>query len=321
MTGRSRNRVASYWSSCRRVRLATKRSIVQLARPNSRNSLLAGGSTARRYAYSASRCAPRTSLGVPVAPDGALAQQPVRRQPGAGEHDRRPPRVPCQDHGGGEAADHLDHAVGDEVHGDGERRSRHPEIEVARHGEVVRERRILEVPHARRAHAGLGEAVVQPSRRAVAQVRAERLVNGAEHLEQHEYRPGKSQGPGERVPVLNRGDEHTHRDRERRRQGASKNEDQPPRGGKPRGRLRQNGKELPFLALGQSCDHAQILPQNWPPLAEPLPPATLRSGRGAAGRNASCRTERTSPARERRHSPTTRESTSGSPTTRALIRI
>ena len=48
ITGRSRNRVAAYCSSCKRVRLATKRSIVQPARPNSRSSLLAGGSTASR---------------------------------------------------------------------------------------------------------------------------------------------------------------------------------------------------------------------------------------------------------------------------------
>ena len=32
-------------------------------------------------------------VGVAVAPDRALAQQPVRREPRAGEHDRRPPRV------------------------------------------------------------------------------------------------------------------------------------------------------------------------------------------------------------------------------------
>jgi hypothetical protein len=50
ITGRSRRRVAAYCSSCRRVRRAMKRSIVQPERPNNRSSLLAGGSTARRYA-------------------------------------------------------------------------------------------------------------------------------------------------------------------------------------------------------------------------------------------------------------------------------
>ena len=127
-------------------------------------------------------------LGVAVAPDRALAQQPVRRQPRAREHDRRPPRVPGEDHGGGDAADHLDHAAGDEIHGDRQRRAGHPEVEVARDGEVAGERRILEVPHARRAHAGLGEPVVEPRGSAVAEVGADRLMNRAEHLKQHEDR-------------------------------------------------------------------------------------------------------------------------------------
>ena len=47
-TGRSRSRVARYWSSCSRRRWAVKRSIVQPARPNRRSSLAAGGSTASR---------------------------------------------------------------------------------------------------------------------------------------------------------------------------------------------------------------------------------------------------------------------------------
>ena len=47
-SGVSRSRVASYWSWWSRVRRATNRSIVQPTSPNSRSSLLAGGSTARR---------------------------------------------------------------------------------------------------------------------------------------------------------------------------------------------------------------------------------------------------------------------------------
>ena len=61
MTGRSRSRVARYCSSCSLRRRSMKRSIVQPTRPKSRSSLAAGGSTARRYAYSAWRCAWRTS--------------------------------------------------------------------------------------------------------------------------------------------------------------------------------------------------------------------------------------------------------------------
>ena len=137
-------------------------------------------------------------LGVAVAPDRALAQQPVRRQPRAREHDRRPPRVSGEDHGGRDAADHLDHAARDEIHGDRQRRAGHPEVEVARDGEVAGERRILEVPHARRAHAGLGEPVVEPGGRAVAEVGADRLMNRAEHLKQHEDRAGKRERTGQR---------------------------------------------------------------------------------------------------------------------------
>ncbi len=200
-------------------------------------------------------------LGVAVAPDRALAQKPVRRQPRAREHDRRPPRVSGEDHGGRDAADHLDHAARDEIHGDRQRRAGHPEVEVARHGEVAGERRILEVPHARRAHAGLGEPVVEPCGGAVAEVGADRLMNRAEHLKQHEDRAGKRERTGERIAALHGADEHAHRDRERRRQDPSQQQGRPPGGGEARVRLRQDAEELPFLALGQSLEHDRILPQ------------------------------------------------------------
>ncbi len=125
-------------------------------------------------------------VGVAVAPDPALAQQPVRRQPGAAEHDRRPPGVGGEDDGGREAGDHLDQAAGDEVHRDRQRRAGHAEIEIARDGEVVGQLRILEVAHAGRAHARVGQPVVEPGGRAIAEVGAHRLVDGIEHLEQDE---------------------------------------------------------------------------------------------------------------------------------------
>ena len=202
-------------------------------------------------------------LGVAVAPDRALAQKPVRRQPRAREHDRRPPRISGEDHGGRDTADHLDHAARDEIHGDRQRRAGHAEVEVARDGEVAGERRILEVPHARRAHAGLGEPVVEPCGSAVAEVGADRLMNRAEHLKQHEDRAGKRERTGERIAALHGADEHAHRDRERRRQNPSQQEGRPPSGGEARVRLRQDAEELPFLAPSQSLEHDRILPQNW----------------------------------------------------------
>ena len=167
-------------------------------------------------------------FGVAIAPDRALAQQPVRRQPRARQHERRPPRVSGENHGGRHAADHLHHAGRDEIHRDRERRAGHPEIEVARHGEIGGQRRILQMPHARRAHAGLGQPVVEPRGGTVAQVRADRLMNRAEHLKQHEDRAGKRQRTGQRIAALHRADQHAHRDREHRRQDPSQQQGRPP---------------------------------------------------------------------------------------------
>ncbi len=188
---------------------------------------------------------------VAVAPDRALAQQPVRGQPRARQHDRRPPRVADEDHGGGEPPDHGRHAVRDEVHGDRERGPGHAQVEVARDGEVAREGRILEMSHAGRAHAGLGEPVVEPGRGAVAEVRAHRLVDRAEHLEQDEHRPCEGERPPQRIATLHGADEHAHRDREGRGQDPSQQEGGPPGDGEGGVRLRQDGEEFPFVALGQ----------------------------------------------------------------------
>jgi len=138
----------------------------------------------------------------------------------------------------------------------------HPEVEVARDGEVAGERGILEVPHARRTHTGFGEPVVEPRGRAIAEIRAYRLMNRAEHLKQHEDRAGKRKRAGERIAALHGADEHAHRNRERRRQGPSQQEGYPPSGGEAKIRLWQNAEELPFLALGQRLQHDRILPQN-----------------------------------------------------------
>jgi hypothetical protein len=60
-SGRSRRRVDFHCSSKRLRRRVVNRSMTQSESPNSRTSLAAGASTARRYAYSAWRCAARTS--------------------------------------------------------------------------------------------------------------------------------------------------------------------------------------------------------------------------------------------------------------------
>jgi len=96
---------------------------------------------------------------------------------------------------------HLDHAAGDEIHRDRQRRAGHSEVEVARDGEVAGELRILEVPMPAGARS-LGELVVEPCGSAVAEVGAERLMNRTEHLKQHEDRAGKREPTGERTAAL-----------------------------------------------------------------------------------------------------------------------
>ena len=110
-------------------------------------------------------------VGVAVVPDRALAQQPVRRQPAAGEHERRPPGEGEQHDRRGEAADQLDQAAGDEVHRD--TTAAGPVMPRSKSRATVRsagERRVFEVAHARRAHARFGQPVVEPRRRAIAEV-------------------------------------------------------------------------------------------------------------------------------------------------------
>ena len=88
-------------------------------------------------------------VGVAIAPDAALAQQPVRGQPRAAEQQRRPPRVRGEHDDRREPADHLDQAAGDEVHRDRQRRTGHAEVEVARDREVARQLGIFEMTDAR----------------------------------------------------------------------------------------------------------------------------------------------------------------------------
>ncbi len=62
---------------------------------------------------------------------------------------------------------------------------------------------------------------VEPCGGAVTEVGADRLMNRAEHLKQHEDRAGKCEGTGERIAALHGAYEHAHRDGERRRQDPS----------------------------------------------------------------------------------------------------
>ena len=186
-----------------------------------------------------------------VAPNAALPQQPMSGQPGAGQQQRSPPRVAQEDDRGSNATDHLDQAVGNKIHGDGERRPSHAQVKVAGHGEVGGQGGIFEVADAGRAHTGFGQPIVEPGRGAVAQVGTERLVNGAEHLQQDKDAAGKCQRFGERVAALHGADQHAHGDGKRCRQDAAQQQHRPPARSQSRSRFGQDGEELPFLASRQ----------------------------------------------------------------------
>ena len=101
--------------------------------------------------------------------------------------------------------------------------------------------------HARRAHARLGQPVVEPRRGAVAEVGADRLVDRREHLEQDEHDADERERAGEAVAALHRADEHAHRDREHRRQHAAQDEHDPPGDGERRSAFGRTPKNFHSL--------------------------------------------------------------------------
>ncbi len=60
------------------------------------------------------------------------------------------------------------------------------------------------------AHAGLGQAVIEPRGGAIAEVGAHRLVDRVQHLQQHKNRAGKGQRPGQSMSLLYGADQHAH---------------------------------------------------------------------------------------------------------------
>ena len=196
---------------------------------------------------------------ITVAPDRAFTQQPVRGEPRATEQKGRPPRVGEEQCGAREPADHHDQTAGDEIHGDGKRRAGHAEVEVARHGEFGGELRVFKVGHARRADASFSEPVVEPRGGTVAEVGADRLVDWVEHLEQKENGANQRERAGQTACALDRGNEDAHGNGEHRGQQAPQDERDPPRHGEAGVSLRQNAKELPFVALTQTPKHPSFL--------------------------------------------------------------
>jgi hypothetical protein len=228
---------------------------VQSANPNTRSSLAGPGSTASRKAVVGIALGAADLLGVAITPDRAFPQQPMRREPPAGKDQRRPPCEADYQDRARDATNSHHHAVGKEVERDGERRTGHAAIEVARNDEIRGQRRIFEVGNPGRAHARDGELVVQPRRRPIAEVGADRLVEGREDLQQHEYQPGDCQRHRQAAALLHGANEQPHRHGERRREHAAQDQHRPPCRSERPIRARQHGEELPFVAGAQPVDH------------------------------------------------------------------
>ena len=185
-------------------------------------------------------------VGLAVLPDRALAQQPVGGEPGPAEQQRRPPGVGEEDRHGGQSGQQLDEAGGDEVHRDGQRRPADAEVEVARHGQVAGELRILQVPDAGRLDARHRQLVVEPRGGGAAEVLARGEVQRRQHLQEDEHGPDAGQRQGQVRASFDRPDQYPHRDGEQGRQQAAHDQGGPPDRGQERVGPRQDGQELPL---------------------------------------------------------------------------
>ena len=204
---------------------------------------------------------------VSIAPDGAFAKQVMRSEPRSGEHDGRPPRIPCEHDGRGESAYHFDHAVGDKVHRNRHGRAGDAEIEIARHAEIAGELRIFEMAHTGRAQARGSEAIVEPCRSSVAEIRAGCLMHRRKNLQQHENRAGERERKGEAGSVFHGRHQRAHGDREQRGQRSAKDQQRPPEDRKRTIGARKNAGEFPQFVRAPAADdtfhagHSVIIPR------------------------------------------------------------
>ncbi len=246
-TGRSRKRVACHCKSSSRRRRDVKRSTVHVGEPE--QAQLLGGGRIDRQTIRVVRVALRLANfgGVAVAPDGAFAEEPMRGEPGSDQQQRRPPGEGCQHQRRGQSAGHLHHPGRDEIHRDRKRRAGDAEVEVARHGEIGGEARVFEVPHARRAGAGGGQLIVEPGGRAASEVRADCVMEGRQHLQQHEHHAGHAQRLRQRIAALHRADQNAHGDGEYSREQPPQHQRGPPGERERAVCLRENAEKCPFF--------------------------------------------------------------------------
>ena len=96
---------------------------------------------------------------------------------------------------------------------------------------------------------------------------ADRLMEGRQHLKQHEHRPDHGQRKGERSAALDRANQHAHGDREQRREQSAQQQHDPPRDRERAVGPGQDAEELPLLAIPQTLDHRRSLSLSATPVA------------------------------------------------------
>ena len=193
---------------------------------------------------------------VAVAPDGALAQQPVGGRPRQDEHQRLPPAVEREHDGRGGAGDEADQPVGDEVHGIRQGRTHDAEIEVAGHREVGRQVGPFEMGDPRWLERRRHQAVVERRRRPVTEVVAERLVQWSGDLGSDEHDAQRDERRGEGTAIGDGADQPAGGDSDHRRQHAAQQETDAPQHGQSTVGAHECPGERPLLARPQPGVHA-----------------------------------------------------------------
>ena len=101
--------------------------------------------------------------------------------------------------------------------------------------------------HAQRADARLRQPVVQPGSRTVAKIRAHRLVDWCEHLEQDKNNARQGQRSTQILPSLYSANQNAHRDAKHSRQDSAQQQDRPPQSRKSRVSFWQDPEKDPLI--------------------------------------------------------------------------
>ena len=107
-----------------------------------------------------------------------------------------------------------------------------------------------------RAHAGAGQAVVEPGGRAIAEGVADRRLDWGDDLQEDEDDADDGERAAEVAAVLHRRDQRAHRHGEHRRQQAVQQHHRPPQQRQGPVGVRQRGEELPLLTGAKTLQTA-----------------------------------------------------------------